>query len=82
MIVKNKINYDSKILHFEKCFYQGNAKQYFLKLSLEIVGDQFRLQLSISDGLTDEYIEIDIPDEDYNMWKKIYGDDVEIIKEK
>ena len=30
----------------------------------------------------DEYIEIDIPDEDYNMWKKIYGDDVEIIKEK
>ena len=30
----------------------------------------------------DEYIEIEIPDEDYNMWKKIYGDDVEIIKEK
>lgn len=51
-----------KIERFEKCFYQGDAKQYFLKLTLESVDDKLRLQLSICDGLSidyDDYINIE-----------------------
>ncbi len=83
-----------KTEHFEKCFYQGNAKQYFLKLSLEIVGDQFRLQLSISDGLTDEYIDIDQQfskeewkpySDEFRMWNEVFpfqlGDHVRTVKD-
>ena len=44
-----------KIERFEKCFHQGNAKHYFLKLLLESVNNKLRLQLSICDGLSIDY---------------------------
>lgn len=33
----------------------------------------------VKDIPKDEYIEIEIPDEDYEIWKRTYGDDLEII---
>ena len=79
---------------FEKYFYQDNAEKYFLKLTLETVDDQLRLQLSISDGLTDDYIEIDqlfskeewkTYSDEFRLWNQIYpyqlGDHVRTVKD-
>jgi len=84
-----------KIDRFEKSFYQGNAQNYFLKLTLETVDDKLRLLLSISDGLTDEYINIDQLfskkewekySNEFRTWNEIFpyqlGDHVRTIKDK
>jgi len=34
----------------------------------------------VADIPMDEYIDIEIPDDEYTLWKKAYGDDVEIIE--
>ena len=34
----------------------------------------------VADIPMDDYIEIEIPDDEYPLWKKVYGDDVEIIE--
>ena len=86
-----------KIGRFEKCFYQGNAKQYFLKLTLESVDDKLRLQLSICDGLSidySDYINIDQPfskeewkaySDEFRTWNEIFpyqlGDTVRTVKD-
>ena len=80
--------------HFEKTFYQGNAKHYFLKLALESVDDKLRLQLSISDGLTEEYIDIDKTfskeewkpySDEFRTWNEVFpfqlGDQVRTVKD-
>ena len=86
-----------KIEHFEKCFYQGNAKQYFLKLTLESIDDKLRLQLSICDGLSidyNDYINIDqlfskeewkTYSDEFRTWNEIFsyqlGDRVRTVKD-
>ena len=84
--------------HFEKTFYQGDAKQYFLKLSIESVDDKLRLQLSICDGLSidyDDYINIDqlfskeewkTYSDEFKTWHEVFpyqlGDTVRTVKDK
>ena len=84
-----------KIERFEKYFYQGNAEHYFLKLILETVDDKLRLQLSISAGLPDKYIDIDqlfskeewkSYSDEFRTWNEIFpfqlGDHVRTVKDK
>ena len=84
-----------KLKSFEKSFFQGDAKHYFLKLFLETVDDRLRLQLSISDGLTDEYIDIDqvftkeewkAYSDEFRTWNEVFpfqlGDHVRTVKDK
>lgn len=34
----------------------------------------------VKDIPVDDYVDIEIPDEEYNKWKQCYGDDIEIIE--
>ena len=86
---------EGKIERFEKFFFQGNATQYFLKLTLETADDKLKFQLSISDGLTDDYINIEqlfskeewktISDE-FRTWNELFpyqlGDYIRTVKDK
>ena len=84
-----------KTEYFVKYFFQGNAKEHFLKLLLESVDDKLRFQLSISDGLTDEYINIDqifskeewkSYSDEFRTWNEIFqyqlGDYVRTVTDK
>lgn len=83
---------------FEKCFYQGNAEHYFLRLILETVDDKLRLQLSMCDALSidyDDYINIDqlfskeewkAYSDEFRTWNEVFpfqlGDHVRTVKDK
>lgn len=83
-----------KMGRFEKYFYQRKTKKYFFKLTLETVDDKLRLQLSISDSLTDEYINIDqlfskeewkTYSDEFKTWNDVFpyqlGDYVRTVKD-
>ena len=77
-----------------ECCPVDNAEKYFLKLTLEAVDDKLRLQLSISDSVTDNYIDIDqlfskeewkTYSDEFRTWNEIFpyqlGDHVRTVRD-